>query len=72
MFKKIAFIYSLSLITAGQALACPNCMGSNPNDKYYLYVVGVFVLTIYFPMYYLFKTFKKFKNINNIDLPPRN
>lgn len=69
MFKKISLIYSLSLITAGQALACPSCMGNNPNDKYYLWVIGAFVLLIYFPMFYLFKTFMKFKNINNNDLP---
>ncbi|MBC7713772.1 MAG: hypothetical protein H7177_10565 [Rhizobacter sp.] len=69
MLKKVSLVFTLSLITAGQAMACPNCMGSNPNDKYYLYVVGAFVLTIYFPMYYFYKTFKKFKNINNNDLP---
>ena len=60
---------TLTLITSGQALACPMCVGTNPNDKYYLYVIGVFVIAIYYPMYYLFKTFKKFKDVNNNDFP---
>lgn len=63
--KKISLIAILVLITSGQAYACPMCMGDSPNDKYYLYVIGAFILAIYFPMFYLFKTFIKFKNVNN-------
>ena len=62
----------LTLITSGEALACPMCSGSSPNDKYYLYVIGVFILAIYYPMFYLFKTFMKFKDVNNNDLPKNN
>jgi len=65
--KKYLPLFILLLITSGEALACPMCMGNNPNDKYYLWVVGVFVLAIYFPMFYLFKTFSKFKNVNNTE-----
>nr|BDT26757.1 hypothetical protein BHI3_02230 [Bacteriovorax sp. HI3] len=68
MLKKLSLVSTLLLITSGQALACPVCMGSSPNDKYYLWVVGAFILVIYFPMFYLFKTFIKFRNINNTDL----
>ena len=63
--KKISLILAIILITSGQAYACPMCMGDSPNDKYYLYVIGAFIVAIYFPMFYLFKTFIKFKNVNN-------
>lgn len=63
--KKISLLLAIILITSGQAYACPMCMGDGPNDKYYLYVIGAFIIAIYFPMFYLFKTFIKFKNVNN-------
>lgn len=72
MLKKLSIVTVLTLITSGQAMACPMCMGSDPSDQYYLYVVGAFILAIYFPMFYLFKTFIKFKNVNNNDLPKNN
>jgi len=53
-------------------MACPMCVGDNPNDKYYLWVIGGFVLLIYIPMFYLFKTLMKHNDINKIeksDLP---
>lgn len=65
MNRKLLSIFCLSLITSGELMACPMCAGQDPKDKYYLYVVGVFILLIYFPMFYLFKTFIKYKNINN-------
>lgn len=71
MKRKFLFIATFILITSGQAIACPMCMGNSPNDKYYLWVVGIFILIIYFPMFYLFKTFAKFKNINNSELPKK-
>lgn len=72
MLKKYGFATFLLLTLSGNALACPMCMGSNPNDKYFLWVIGAFILAIYFPMFYLFKTFIKFKNVNNNDLPKSN
>lgn len=72
MLKKLPILFIFSLITMGQAFACPTCMGDSPNDKYYLWVIAAFILVIYFPMFYLFKTFIKFKNINNNDLPKNN
>ena len=67
--KKLSLGFALLLITSGQAMACPMCTGSDPNDKYYLYIVGAFIVLIYYPMFYLFKTFIKFKNVNNNELP---
>ncbi len=63
--KNLLLGFIVYFITTGKAHACAMCMGSNPNDKYYLYVIGAFILVIYFPMFYLFKTFYKYKNINN-------
>lgn len=70
--KKLAFIALSIFITSGNAFACPACMGSSPNDKYYLWVIGAFILLIYFPMFYLFKTIIRLKNINNTDLSKHN
>lgn len=67
MTKKLVSILFLSMITSGELLACPMCSGQNPKDKYYLYVIGVFILLIYFPMFYMFKTFIKLRNVNNQD-----
>ena len=63
--KKILSILFLAMTLSGELLACPMCSGQDPKDKYYIYIVGVFILLIYFPMFYLFKTFIKYKNINN-------
>ena len=65
MKKKLAIITSFFLIQSGNALACPTCVSSDPKDKYYIYVVSIFVLLIYIPMFYMFKTFIKHKNVNN-------
>ncbi len=65
MNKKLLSSLVLGLITSGELMACPMCSGQDPRDKYYIYVVGAFILLIYFPMFYLFKTFMKYKNINN-------
>lgn len=48
-------------------MACPMCIGDGPNDKYYLWVIGIFILLIYFPMFYLFKTFMKYKDVNKVE-----
>lgn len=53
--------------TSGELLACPGCMGTNPNDKYYLWVIGAFILLIYIPMFYMWKTFIKHKDVNKIE-----
>ena len=63
--KNLFLGFTLYLMTSSKAFSCSMCMGTNPNDKYYLYVIGAFILIIYFPMFYLFKTFYKYKNINN-------
>lgn len=63
--KKILPVLFLTLITSGELMACPMCAGQDPRDKYYIYIVGVFILLIYFPMFYLAKTFFKLRNINN-------
>lgn len=47
-------------------LACPACAGSlsNPRDKYMVYVLGIFVLFTYIPMYYLYRMIKKHNKTN--------
>lgn len=65
MNKKFVSILFFGLIASGELMACPMCSGQDPRDKYYIYIIGTFILLIYFPMFYLFKTFIKFKNINN-------
>ena len=67
--KKFISLFFLTiatlLITSGELMACSLCSGQDPRDKNYIYVIGVFVILIYIPMFYLFKTFMKFRNINN-------
>lgn len=65
MMKKVLSVLFLTLITSGELMACPMCAGQDSRDTTYIYIVGVFVLLIYFPMFYLAKTFFKFRNINN-------
>ena len=65
MNKKLISIIALTMITSGEVLACPMCSGQDPRDKYYIYVVAVFILLIYIPMFYMFKTFFKLRNVNN-------
>lgn len=65
MTKKFISIFFFCFLISGKLLACPMCSGQDPRDKYYIYVIGVFILLIYFPMFYLFKTVMKYKNINN-------
>ena len=67
MKRRLTLIFITMLTISGNALACPMCIGNNQNDKYYLWIIGIFILVIYFPMFYLFKTFMKFKNVNNIE-----
>lgn len=59
------FFFIFNVIISGQALACPGCLGTNPKDKYYLYIIGAFILLCYVPMYFLFKMIFKMRNINN-------
>lgn len=65
MTKKLVPFLILTVIASGELMACPMCTGQDPRDKYYIYIVGIFVLLIYIPMYYLGKTFFKLRNINN-------
>lgn len=65
MTKKLIPFLILTFIASGELLACPMCSGQDPRDKYYIYIVGIFVFLIYFPMFYMAKTFFKLRNINN-------
>lgn len=65
MLKKLISLFFLSFLVSGELLACPMCSGQDPRDKYYIYIIGVFILAIYIPMFYLLKTVLKYKNINN-------
>lgn len=65
MQKKILIAFMLTLITSGELMACPMCSGQDPRDKFYVYIIGVFILLIYIPMFYLYKTVMKHKNVNN-------
>ncbi len=67
MNKKFIAIFILLTVTSSELMACPMCVGGGANDKYYLWVIGIFILLIYFPMFYLFKTFMKYKDVNKID-----
>ena len=49
----------------GQAYACPLCMGQDPKDKYYLYVLGTFVIIVTLVILYVLKVCHSYKNINN-------
>jgi len=64
MKNKLWLILLLSF-TSGELFACPSCLGTNPNDKYYLWVIGAFILLLHIPMYFMFKMFIKLKDINN-------
>ena len=59
--KKIVFAAFITLYS-GLALACPGCVGSNPQDKYLVYILGGFVLLTYIPFYFLFRMIAKNKN----------
>lgn len=65
LISRLTFSFALALITSSEVFACPMCSGQDPRDKYYIYVVAVFILLIYFPMFYMFKTFFKLRNVNN-------
>jgi len=65
MYKKILTALLFTIISSSQLMACPTCSGQDPRDKYYIYIVGIFILLIYVPMFYLYKTVIKYKNINN-------
>lgn len=65
MIKKVLSIFFFSFFIMGELMACPMCTGQDPRDKYYIYIIGIFVLLIYVPMFYLFKTAMKHKNVNN-------
>jgi hypothetical protein len=58
--------YLFSLI--GQAHACPMCMGNNPNDKYFYYVIVTFILFATGVIIFVLKTALKYKDINNKQL----
>jgi hypothetical protein len=65
------FLLILFLIVPTLVLACPGCVGTSKNtgSDYTTYILGVFILFTYFPLYYLFKTIIKYKDINGRKIP---
>lgn len=61
-FLLLSFVFLLPEL----AQACPYCAGSltNPRDQYLVYILGVFVLLTYIPMYFLYRMIKKNKDLN--------
>lgn len=59
-------LFLFALLIPELAQACPYCAGSltNPKDQYLVYILGVFVLLTYIPMYFLYRMIKKNKNLN--------
>lgn len=53
---------ALLLIFTDVAMACPGCIGSNPRDQYLVYILGVFILLTYIPIFYLFRIIKKHRH----------
>jgi membrane protein YdbS with pleckstrin-like domain len=62
--KKLISILFL-MIMSGQVNACPLCMGSNPNDKYFFYVIVTFIVVATFVILFVIQTALKYRNINN-------
>lgn len=64
---KLKILYTFFLLGLSDiVLACPMCGGSssNPRDKYMVYVLGIFILFTYIPMYYLYRMIKKHNKTN--------
>lgn len=62
--KKILF--TLIFLVPSLVFACPGCVGTGKGaaqDKT-VYILGVFILFTYIPLYYLFKMIHKYKDIN--------
>jgi|GEM_PF-4464600 hypothetical protein len=59
-------LFSLIFLLPEIAQACPACAGSltNPKDRYLVYILGVFVLLTYIPMYFLYRMIRKNKDLN--------
>lgn len=65
MLKNLIYVLILAPLISNDLFACTLCIGQDSRDKKYFIIIGIFILLIYFPMFYLFKTFIKYKNINN-------
>lgn len=52
-------------------LACPTCMGSDPNsnDSRVVYILSGFILLTYIPFYFIYKTIIKNRDFNREELP---
>lgn len=69
---KIPTLLILSLLTlCHAAYACPGCVGSNPQDKYLVYILGAFILLTYIPFFFLFRLIKKNQSLNAGSPPPK-
>jgi len=47
-------------------LACPTCLGLNPNDKYFTYVILFFIALATCVILFLLRTCFKYKDINKV------
>ena len=67
MLKNLTYIISwlFSFFISLNVWACPLCVGQDSRDKNYIYIISIFIVLIYIPMFWLYKTFMKYKNINN-------
>lgn len=59
-------LFILVFLLPDLAQACPYCIGSltNPKDQYLVYILGVFILLTYIPMFFLYRMIRKNKDIN--------
>ena len=58
----------LLIFTITNAWACPGCLATSKtgSSDITVYILGVFILLCYVPLYSLFKTIIKYKDINNM------
>ncbi|RLA65284.1 MAG: hypothetical protein DRQ88_03090 [Epsilonproteobacteria bacterium] len=61
IFPLLLFLFS------AQVWGCPGCLATSKtgSSDVTVYILGIFILLCYIPLYSLFKTIIKYKNINN-------
>jgi len=57
----------LLFIGSSQVWGCPGCLATSKDGSNDLtvYILGIFILLCYIPLYSLFKTIIKYRNINS-------
>jgi hypothetical protein len=62
------FLCMGSLFFCELSFCCPACAGTlnNPNDKYVLLVIGIFIAFTYIPFYLIWRLIIKNRNLNKI------